>query len=152
MTKMYELVFMETKNDAEILYHTPQAGFFIGLRSENEGFFTQEFTEEQLNQYFPNHGPFMKEVKVINEVNSFDVNTQYVVDNKVKYKIYLKNITKSSFIPTESKVEILTLEPEDVKFIFKAIFDKKEWVYRKNFGILKVEDIKRIVKVEENVM
>ncbi|MDT2830045.1 hypothetical protein P7H62_14340 [Vagococcus carniphilus] len=152
MSKMYELVFMETETDEEILYHTPQAGFFIGLRSENEGFFTQEFTEEQLNQYFPNHGPFMKEVEVSNEADTFDVNTQYVVDNKVKYKVYLKNITKSSFIPSETKVETLTLDPLDIKSIWRAIFEKREWVGGDNFGILKVEDIKRIVKVEENVM
>ncbi|MGX7025846.1 hypothetical protein [Vagococcus hydrophili] len=151
MSKMYELIFMKTETDEEILYHTPQAGFFIGLRSENEGYFTQEFTEEQINQYFPNHWPFVKEIKIDEKLGFGDRNLVVMSDDRAKYKIYLKNIVKGSFLPTESTIETLTLKTEDVKSIWKAIFEKKEWVGCDNFGILKVEDVRRIVRVEADV-
>ncbi len=60
----YEVVFIENKDDDYILYSDSNvSSFWIGARSDNEGYFNQEFTLEQIFRINPNYVSFAKEVQ-----------------------------------------------------------------------------------------
>ncbi|MGF2053350.1 hypothetical protein [Vagococcus fluvialis] len=64
MNKVYEVVFVTDKDDDYILYSNNNVNsFWIGARSDNEGYFNQEFTLEEIFKINPNYVPFVKEVQ-----------------------------------------------------------------------------------------
>lgn len=72
--------------------------------------------------------------------------------NAANFKIYLKNINKGPLFNNESTVLTLPVTNTEVKTIYAAINNKDEWVEIYGRAILKVDEIKRIVRVYEDVM
>lgn len=66
------------------------------------------------------------------------------------FNIHLKNINKGPLFNNESTVLTVPLKKDDVADIWEAIGIKSEWVNIKRIGIIRVDEIRRIVRVYED--
>jgi len=68
------------------------------------------------------------------------------------FDIHLKNINKGPLFNNESTVITVPLKRDDVADIWEAIGINAEWVNIRGIGIIRVDEIKRVVRVFEDDM
>lgn len=81
-------------------------------------------------------------------VDSWNLSQDFV---EKKYKLYLENVVKGSFLPQTTEVEILTLNINQYNAIAKSILNEEKWTVISSKGIIRTDHIKRVIEVTENV-